>query len=264
MKSARIVYVVLFAAATFASAAQLAAALAGPSFAASVFYNFTGQPGQVVTADLNGDGKLDVLMPVQCTPSCLDGAVTVLLGNGDGTFQTAHNYATGGPAHSVVVTDVNGDGKPDLLVPDQCINVNTLCSAVSVLLGNGDGTFQAAVNYATGGYSPFAMAVGDVNRDGRPDLVVVNSCVSTTNCSNSILGVLLGNGDGTFQAAVPYSGAPSTLQVALVDVNGDGKLDLVGASSAGTVGCCWGTVMERFKRQCPTAWISTRESRLRT
>ena len=85
----------------------------------------------------------------------------------------------------MAVGDVNGDGKPDLVVANYGDN------SVSVLLGNGDGTFLPRPAYATGS-SPFAVAVADVNGDGKPDLVVANYG------SNSV-SVLLGNGDGTFQ-----------------------------------------------------------------
>ena len=87
--------------------------------------------------------------------------VSVLLGNGDGTFQAAVNYAAGRTS-SVAVADFNGDGIPDFAVA----NAVATCS---VLLGNGDGTFQAAVNYAAGP-APYCVAVGDFNRDGEADL----------------------------------------------------------------------------------------------
>src|SRR5208282_4942900 len=122
----------------------------------------------------------------------------------------------------VALADLNGDGKPDLLVAN--------ASGVAVLLGNGDGTFQPAVTYGSGGSSPWSVAVADVNRDGNPDLLVVNVFDNT-------VGVLLGNGDGTFQAAVTYSSgggfrAPS---IAVADLNGDGKPDLAVANDCG--GC---------------------------
>src|ERR1700733_8066789 len=93
---------------------------------------------------------------------------------------------------------------------------------VSVLLGNGDGTFQVAQNYSSGGYQAWSIAVGDVNGDGKPDLVVVNGC-ATSSCQEAGLSVLLGNGDGTFQTAVetvPAFQALSAGQIALADFNG--------------------------------------------
>jgi hypothetical protein len=147
--------------------------------------------------------------------------VGVLLGNGDGTFQTAVNYGSGGYlATSVAVADVNGDGKPDLVVANFAGNVG-------VLLGNGDGTFQTAVTYGTGGGDTQSVAVADVNGDGKPDLVVAGN-----------VGVLLGNGDGTFQTAVTYgSGGYDPASAAVADVNGDGKPDLVVANECTDSSC---------------------------
>ena len=117
--------------------------------------------------------------------------MSVLLGNGNGTFQAAVNYGAGSSPYSVAVGDFNGDGKADLAVANDGSN------NVSVLLGNGNGTFQAAVNYAAGTY-PCSVAVGDFNGDGKADLAVANYD------SNNV-SVLLGNGNGTFQAAVNYA-----------------------------------------------------------
>jgi large repetitive protein len=85
------------------------------------------------------------------------------LGNGDGTFQAAVNYAVGSWPSSVAVGDFKGDGKLDLAV------TNSGSNNVSVLLGNGDGTFGATVNYGAGS-GPASLAVGDFNGDGKPDL----------------------------------------------------------------------------------------------
>jgi hypothetical protein len=97
-----------------------------------------------------------------------------------------YNSGGFGPV-SVAVADLNGDGKPDLVVADECASTNPDCSlggigSVGVLLGNGDGTFQAPVSYSSGGYSASAVAVADVNGDGKPDIVVANWCTSNINC----------------------------------------------------------------------------------
>jgi hypothetical protein len=94
-----------------------------------------------------------------------NGTVSVLLGQGDGTFQSAVNYPAGSYPWSVVVADFNGDGKPDLAVA---------APTVRVLLGNGDGTFQTTNISYVAGASPTAVAVGDFNGDGFPDLAVAN------------------------------------------------------------------------------------------
>jgi hypothetical protein len=195
-----------------------------------------GGPWSVVVADVNGDGKLDILVAnhSSCHACTDEGLVGVLLGNGDGTFQPAVTYGSGGYyAYSVAVSDLNGDGKLDLAVTNAC-GADDNCSgngSVAVLLGNGDGTFQAAVNYGPGGQGPNfgSLAIADVNGDGKPDLLVANeNCPNSATCGLGAVGVLLGNGDGTFQPAVSYgSGAYRAISVAVADVNGDGKADLV-------------------------------------
>ena len=193
----------------------------------------------VAVADLNGDGKLDLVVTNECanSKSCVSGSVSVLLGNGDGTFRTAVSYSSGGSTPtSVVVADVNGDGKPDLLVANTC-DPNNNCStgAVAVLLGKGDGTFHAAVSYGSGGSLADSVAVADVNGDGKPDLVVMNQALcGPPPCGHGQVGVLLGNGDGTFQAVRIYdSGAYWGYAVAVADV--DGKPDLVVVNGSTTV-----------------------------
>jgi len=214
------------------------------TFQAAVSYGSGGYGAySIAVADVNGDGKLDLLVANQCGSSglnCGSGGVGVLLGNGDGTFQTGISYGSGGEnAISIAVADVNGDGKPDLLVANQCVSGNCSSGAVEVLLGNGDGTFQAAVSYGSGGYSAYSIAVADVNGDGKPDLLVANLCVSNSNCPDGEAGVLLGNGDGTFQTAVSYgSGGANAYSIAVADVNGDGKPDLLVANTCVSSGNC--------------------------
>jgi hypothetical protein len=208
------------------------------TFQTAVTYDTGGYDAySLAVVDVDGDGKPDIVVANQCAsiaPNLLcsgDGSVGVLLGNGDGTFQTAVTYDSGGDfAFSVVVADVNGDGKPDIVVANQGCAENAGCQngVVGVLLGNGDGTFQTAVLYSPGGYQPYSVAVADVNGDGKPDLLVANQCVSISNCNNGLVGMLLGNGDGTFQTAVTYdSGGEYSTSVAVADVNGDGKPDIV-------------------------------------
>jgi hypothetical protein len=125
----------------------------------------------------------------------------------------------------VAVGDFNGDGKPDLAV------ANSSSNNVGVLLGNGDGTFQAAVHYAVGS-GPRSVAVGDFNGDGKPDLAVANSDFISGIGS---ISVLLGNGDGTFQAAVNYAAGSRPASVAVGDFNGDGRPDLAVANLGNNV-----------------------------
>jgi Bacterial Ig-like domain (group 3)/FG-GAP-like repeat len=193
-------------------------------------FNEWPQFGSVAAADVNGDGRVDLVVSNTCVSgdNCSSGTVGVLLGNGDGTFQPVVIYRSGAPAaRSVAIADLNGDGKPDVVVAN-CGN-SSRCpggGVVGVLLGNGDGTFHAAVAYGSGGWGTNSVAVADVNGDGQPDLVTANW--------NGRVGVLLGYGDGTFRPAVSYgSGAYTAMSVAVGDVNGDGKPDLVTANWIG-------------------------------
>ncbi len=187
----------------------------------------------VAVADVNGDSKLDLLVAHLGGSDFGNGAVGVLLGNGDGTFRPAEIYQlVSGSTYSLAVGDVNGDGKPDLLVADTCVNPEQCTQgAVGVFLGNGDGSFQPEITYGSGGPFAFAIAKGDVNGDGKPDLL-------GTDGSSNKLGVLLGNGDGTFQPAVTYSsGSGAAWSLTLADVNADDKLDaLVTHFFDGTLG----------------------------
>jgi len=192
----------------------------GLNFARAVAYDSGGSGAtSVAVADVNGDGKPDLVVA-----NAGSNSVAVLLGNGDGTFQAAVLYGSGGiEPDSVAVADVNGDGSPDLIV------ANSGSGNIGVLLGNCDGTFQTAVTYASGGALPQSVAVADVNGDGKPDLVVANECGSDSDgdCTPGTVSVLLGNGNGTFQAAVPYGSAWYPMSVTVADVNGDGNPDLL-------------------------------------
>src|SRR5262249_5708343 len=140
------------------------------------------------------------------------------------------SYDTGGyDAVSVTIGDVNGDGKADLLVANQCASSSNCANGtIAVLLGNGDGTFRPALTYVAGGQYAAWVAVADVNRDGRPDLLVASQCFSSANCTNGAISVLLGNGDGTFKTALDYSsGGQFASSIAVADANGDGNPDLV-------------------------------------
>jgi hypothetical protein len=146
------------------------------------------------------------------------------MGNAAGTLDAAVSYASGGvnPV-SVAIGDVNGDGRPDVVVANQDIHSNTVC----VLISNTSGTLDAAVSYASGGRYPSSVAIGDVNGDGRADVVVGNL---------SSVCVLSGNVGGTLDAAVPYSsGGIGRSSVAIGDVNGDGRPDVVVAQNDNTV-----------------------------
>ena len=189
--------------------------------------------------DVNGDRNPDVLVANRD-----DSVAGVLLGAGDGTFQTVQTYASGGYfPFSITAEDVNGDGKLDILVANGCVSSNNCATgAVGVLLGNGDGTFETAQIFGSGGHIADSIAVGDVSRDGRPDLLVANACVREGGCAKGKLGVLLGKGDGTFQPAVTYALGVAGAAVATGDLNQDGKLDDVVAGVCGPFSCFGGGV----------------------
>ena len=180
---------------------------------------YNSQPWDVAVADVNGDGRLDILTTYSITSQ-----VAVLLNTSSG-IQAAAPYSTGSGTvpTGIVVRDVNADGKLDVLTGNYAAGSTTAI----LLLGNGNGTFQPAIALAAGsGTNPIQLAVGDVNNDGKPDVL-------TANFNSSTASVLLGNGNGTFQTPVIYStGTGSNAQViALGDINGDTKLDLVTANS---------------------------------
>jgi dienelactone hydrolase len=178
-----------------------------------------GGTTSVALGDFNADGKLDLAVT--------DGdgnAVSILLGNGDGTFRSAVNYATGTDPQSVAAGDFNADGKLDLAVA----NSSTTSPDISILLGNGDGTFRNAVSYAGPGGST-SVAIGDFNADNIPDLAVAAFPVSQ-------VGIFLGNGDGSFRPSVNYGTGSYPLSMTIGDFNRDGKLDMIVAGyGAGVV-----------------------------
>lgn len=202
-------------------------------FLAPVTYDSARFPMSVVVADVNLDGKPDLVVVQGVSDNLPGNSIGILLGNGDGTFQPPVSYDTGGNNAAVAVADVNRDGKPDLVVVNGCGDANCFTpGSLGVLVGNGDGTFQPVVTYP--GFSGRLLAVADFNRDGNPDLAVVSY-------SSSPLSVLLGNGDGTFQAPVTYDpGGDFTDGVTIDDVNRDGKADLIVANGSGTVGVLLG------------------------
>ena len=179
-----------------------------------------GDPESIAVGDFNGDGKDDLAVP-----NSFDSTVTILLGNGDGTFTTAASPITGDQPVCVVVGDFNGDGKADLAVANYNNGSYTDPSTLTILLGNGDGTFTAATSPVTG-YGPQFIALGDFNGDGVPDLAVAN-------LESNTVTVLLGKGDGTFIPVMSPSTGWYPYSLAVGDFNGNGVPDLAVANQGG-------------------------------
>jgi len=184
------------------------------SFTSPTEANSFSEPIALASADFNGDGISDLAVV-----SSSANTVTILSGNGDGTFTTLPNpMPTGQQPQAVVAGDFNADGNPDLAV------ANFESNTVTLLLGNDNGTFTASSASPGTGIWPVALAAGDFNRDGNLDLAVVNVTGTIT--------ILLGSGDGTFTAT---ASSPATgnvpKAVATGDFNGDGIPDLAVTNS---------------------------------
>jgi len=171
----------------------------------------SGTPTALLTADFNRDGKADLASTNVSTNN-----VSVVLGNGNGFFQSSVKFAVGTAPLSLAGADFNGDGRIDL------VTANSGSNNVSILIGNGDGTFLAAT-HVPAGTSPFAVTTGDFNNDGKTDVAVANN-------GSSNVSILLGAGDGTFQAAVNYAAASGPFSIAAADLNRDGAADLAVAA----------------------------------
>ena len=175
--------------------------------------------GNLVVGDFNGDGQPD-LAATYFDSVAGSGDVSVLLGNGDGTFRAQAPFVVGADPTSLVVGDFNGDGRPDLAVGDAgdlYFGGGTDPGSIFVFLGQGDGTFQ--LSGRIGADSPTSLVTGDFNGDGRPDLAAAS-------IYSDDITVLLGNGDGTFRAQEPFGVGAVPTSLVTGDFDGDGWPDL--------------------------------------
>ena len=178
----------------------------------------TGQTSQwLVAADFNGDGRLDIAT-ANYGADYWSGSVSILLGSGDGTFQSQIEYPVGVNPFGIMAADFNHDGKRDLAVV-----CNNGSYGVWILLGNGDGSFQSAV-YNPSGYNPRVGHVADLNGDGNLDIAIAN-------CISNNISILMGDGGGSFAPQVNYGAGSCPQTLAGGDFNGDEKLDLVTSNS---------------------------------
>jgi FG-GAP-like repeat len=261
----------------------LAASASTVSFRPLKTYSVGSNPTAIAVGDFNGDGRPDlaVLDSGGSTPTD-QGGVSILFGKRDGTFEAAKNITAGKNCTGIAVGDFNGDGKDDLALVrpgDPSVGDN---GDVTIFLGNGDGTFRQGTVLTAGENPNGSIAVADLNGDQKLDLVVVST-------GDHSADVLLGNGDGSFQAPAAYVIGSLIQHVAVGDFNRDGKQDLIGSPSQfvlvdgaillgngdGTfrqvpslavppfvappaaTRSCWGMAMEPFRLDCHSPKLSS-------
>jgi hypothetical protein len=214
-----------FAATLFVLLSLGHSAIATVGFKSAQSYAVGTAPEMVAIADFNNDGKPDIAVVDFGDPNVGDnGGVSILIGNGDGTFQPAKNLTVGKNPTRITAGDFNSDSNSDLLVVRAGDDTGGDYGDATIFPGKGDGTFGSGQVLAPG-KNPFAVAVSDLNADHKLDLIFANS----TNFRNdNSVAILLGNGDGTFQSPVVYAvaagGSPSS--ISLTDANQDERSDL--------------------------------------
>ncbi|PYV96981.1 MAG: hypothetical protein DMG89_16030 [Acidobacteria bacterium] len=207
-------FCIAFSAAMTASATTL-------GFQPAATYPVGTVPDGIAAGDFNGDGKLDL-----AAANGGDGSVSILLGNGDGTFKAAMNFSTCTNCNRIAAADFNADDRSDLVLlrlGDANASDN---GDLTIFLSNGDGTFRKG-QVLTPGKNPSFVVALDVDADHKSDLIV-------TNQTDATVAVLFGNGDGSFQPPVPYTTGGGPTSLLLVDFDHDGLQDLAVQRRFGT------------------------------
>ena len=181
------------------------------SFGDRVDYPVAPGPNQIVVGEFSGDHQLDLAVTVS-TADRGGGAISMLLGKGDGSFQNVVSYGTGNDPFAVVAADFNHDGSLDLAF------INGDVNRISVLLGNGNGTFPSHADYRCGN-APVAVAVGDFNGDGWLDIAVANY-------GDNTVSIFMGKAGGSFTPAATYPVGLYPSSLAIGDFDGDHHLDI--------------------------------------
>ncbi len=204
--------VIAFTITTISDPAWLDVQPVPPSFSQGESLETGRGPTGVATGDFDNDGREDLVVT-----NSLDDGISIFLGQGDGSFGEPSNMATGPVAFNVMVGDLNGDNNLDLVVTNYGNSPDT--GDISVLLGNGDGTFTAAPSLLAQN-QPIATAIADFNGDGQNDLAICNY-------ESSSISIFLGNGDGTFSDPEHITVGPRPHDIIAADFNKDGRSDLL-------------------------------------
>lgn len=212
------------------------------TFQPAVKYSTQHSPSYIALADLNRDGNADIAVANYCITSssnCANGSVSILLGNGDGTFQQASNYPTGGGSVWLAAADFNQDRKVDLAIANYCFVTTNCTRSFAILLGNGDGSFQPPIVYPTP-INPRALLAYDVNRDGKPDLAIASQCIGP-NCYYDTVTVWRNQGGAVFKRAAAISTPQGATGIAVADFNHNGIADLAVSTRCGDT-CSTGSI----------------------